>query len=805
MATLLYNPGIHIAISTMRNGLIDVSDDIESGSLQINENSQHALQFTLSNRGGKYNQLFTPNDRVTVQMKRIRWLQTFSGYLDVVPYFSVYDRSITMVATCTLKRIQFHWWDPGFEPTLQFLQSLLTNQQTSPDAGTSNVIKGVLTGIVGWESDRIHIGSIPSNWMNKMVGLWSEVSQQVSQSYDSVGGLIVGGAGTVANGSLIAPNWGSGGSEPAPPGAALPLTTGPPVPFPGGGTWDCTMPWPFNSDAVGDSDRQQSQAYLGTPQLMLVANANTGEAICVQTTADPMPSASSASTSQGAIALSTKALAALGLQPNGFNPSGKAPAVVDIAWAPLGTPLGPYSTAIINTSGTGSGGITASGGVTTAQGGIEAANIAIAVVGLPYKAGADGPSAFSDAGLVYNAWRGAGQSLNPNGKGVPTVGAIEALATTVPPILAPIAASALTPGCLLFSNGSVAMFVGNNSVIQAVPGKGVGEQIFSADDGHSGWVATNKAYKCYQVQAATNSGTLASVTPTTTFSTTSSSGLNTALSTTGSGTGGLIQPNWWPIDVTADPLAADFTGLKTLMLDAENPLLPSFQQFCLGGLRSFCAAPDGSFIAWFPDYFDQYGTAAKWYLSTIEMQDFTLMWSDQNMVTHQFTAGTPQNQAFNQSIDPTAGGEGITEYNMLMSMGVATIDVPDLLQILFNLGPDDQGVLASSPLIYKQFGPRPNFQPMVQASQGIAEFWYAVRLFMQAWSSQFSASIPMTFMPELWPGMILVLQDYGVQAYITQVTHSWDLSEGGGFSTNATVIAPSDPAGGGLIGLARTG
>ena len=69
----------------------------------------------------------------------------------------------------------------------------------------------------------------------------------------------------------------------------------------------------------------------------------------------------------------------------------------------------------------------------------------------------------------------------------------------------------------------------------------------------------------------------------------------------------------------------------------------------------------------------------------------------------------------------------------------------------------------------------------------------ALRLFMENWGNQFSSSIPLSFMPELFPGMLLRLSDtFNIQFYVKSVMHTFDFSEtGGGFSTNVTVTAPS--------------
>ena len=94
MTTLIYTPGAAVVIESHRDGLIDISEDISAGSINLKENANHELSLTVENPLSKYDGAFAPNDRITLQLKRFRWLQIFTGYLDSVPYFSAYPRPI---------------------------------------------------------------------------------------------------------------------------------------------------------------------------------------------------------------------------------------------------------------------------------------------------------------------------------------------------------------------------------------------------------------------------------------------------------------------------------------------------------------------------------------------------------------------------------------------------------------------------------------------------------------------------------------------------------------------------------------
>jgi hypothetical protein len=75
------------------------------------------------------------------------------------------------------------------------------------------------------------------------------------------------------------------------------------------------------------------------------------------------------------------------------------------------------------------------------------------------------------------------------------------------------------------------------------------------------------------------------------------------------------------------------------------------------------------------------------------------------------------------------------------------------------------------------------------------EFLAAVKLFLQKWAEQYSTRVEMTFMPELFPGMRVNLVGHNVSVYVQQVSHNFDFSNGGGFSTMATVTAPTSSTG----------
>lgn len=228
------------------------------------------------------------------------------------------------------------------------------------------------------------------------------------------------------------------------------------------------------------------------------------------------------------------------------------------------------------------------------------------------------------------------------------------------------------------------------------------------------------------------------------------------------------------------------SGPRAMMND--TPLLPYLSQLLSATFRSWCSCPNGDFMAWFPDYFGLFGTAAKMNIKSIELQDFTVEWTDQNIVTHQYVVGVPNGYFDPNSGTVSAGGTNDNYAWENITGGIATMDFPEIFKPIFG-GPAGQDFIDT---YMKRFGGRPDVQQVPSIQQGsLSEFFMALFLFMQRWAAQFQANVPMTFMPELWPGMLMVLDEFNFQAYISEVRHNFKFGDGGGFQTTAAICAPA--------------
>ena len=110
--------------------IIDISDDIISGSIQLRLNAMSEAELTLQNKHGRYARSktfggtqITPMDRIIIRMSRIGQPENvFAGYIDATPHYQMYSGPVTVRASCVLKLLQHTYFDPGVFATAQLFQ-----------------------------------------------------------------------------------------------------------------------------------------------------------------------------------------------------------------------------------------------------------------------------------------------------------------------------------------------------------------------------------------------------------------------------------------------------------------------------------------------------------------------------------------------------------------------------------------------------------------------------------------------------------------------------------------------------------
>lgn len=832
MSTLIYAPGVRVVINTLKEGVIDVTNDIVGGTVSRSEDAVSTASINLANPNRKYDRIFTPNDSISIEMKRVKWMPVFTGYLNSVPYFSAWSREVTLTASCTLKRLQHFYWDAYAPASIKLLEDLADPQAL--DGGMRDRAERILTEVVGWERSKIHIGEVPSNWFSTVSELYQvEVQRQrdglqgeyinsgirdalmssagagsVGPNFVSPGPSVIAGiAGNQATGILPNNAFGRAGGY---GGAEFDVTvqrmelTGEPR-FSPNDDWYCAMRLPYrlaSGPPIYDSLITEPAKKWWTNRKVVVVSAESNRAVVLRV-ADWGPQESTGHV----IGMSRLALGTLGIVENDE---------VRIGFAESDLPLGfydpsnlqPRGLALIDTAG-----FTDS----WARSGEIAADLNAAQQ-VRYTV----PANLSSVSTSQFAWGGYNNGQIPPSQ----------LSLLAGRPLHPIAARAMkemqdaakreASVTLTLSSGyrnladQERVLAKYGSPRAARPGTSkhgwgfaadinVGESFFSAqyqwmkEHAHRfGWIHPSWArqeslggknpepwhWEFWGIFSMPSSVTgLGEIRPTPVSDNGTSNGLGNSPQLFNFGL-------WRPQAARESAILYGPTALTN-----DTPVMLTLKPIINASMRKLSSAPNGDFIAWFPDYFGVYGTAGRMRIQSIELTDFTMNWSDSELKTHFFVTGATYGDP-NRDLS-RIGGPVPDIIRKFFALGIASIEQDGIMRSLFNLEGDS---IFTRPLeLLERFGPRVQHIQAPTISSPEAEFWLAVYKFQENWASQFSTSVTMTFMPELYPGMIMEVPELGFQAYVTKVNHSFDFSQG--FNTTVTIIAPSAIGENGLLGL----
>lgn len=935
MATLIYAPEVQILIATSPYGrgkgkVIDVSEDVSSGSITRVNRGISSANFVLLNQSRKYDGLFGPMDRVVIYLRRIRKVLKFAGYLDFTPLWSAEPGSLSVRASCSLKRLANFYWDPGSPAASILLNKINSGDNFLEDGGVARIATDVMTQVVGWPKGSIHISRVPSDWFDTVSALADQLvaeSEALAMASLVGAGSYINGQNPVTQGTSTVPGIGPGTGT-------IPATTGKCSSFggPNGGAygnfaltgesgthpndgWYCAMRWPYVTDElrsvpgvnVADAKRWWANRRI------LVVNPKTNKSVVVRA-ADWGPNVRTGRV----IDLAPNAMRALGASTDdtlhmAFAPEGANLGPVSVSDAQLGTFVsgaGSGSGASAITSGWGAPGDTANlveaeaGGIKfrvhrlakrNFEGFVEdlitqlgyhpkviygydpkhisgtetwsnhayGAAIDIDPTKNPrYGTAAGGPYALPKPPAIINLARKWGLGWGGEYRkskdymhfeviGAPastaaaykTAGATAPVLITkwMPPIKNP-------PGFTVtarFANGGALWSAGTHTGTDfACPsgtpiypvGPGTVHDHGTGDPDYGNWVSIDHGNKIYTFYAHMQSPSPLAVgdpvgTKTvigyvgTTGNTTGPhvhvelrKGADTYAAAKASGgiekyvLGGpnrlappsgvlLADGDYSSSDATIGATGSDLSDIGQRLFNVwqyEHQQLPTDQGMLLGGykallndtpvlstiaelmgagLRDYCSAPNGDFIAWFPDYFGHYEQAGKMVISPVEIQQEngppTVGWTDQNLKTHQFVTGA--------SVFGAGDADSIVQ--QVTTAGIASVEFPELLMALLKVSKAEAKTIGTQ--MMDRYGARPNYTPMNNISGPRAEFFYACHLFQENWGQQYQTSVSLTFMPELFPGMLACFPVYGIQGYVIQTVDEWDL-KGGGFSTTVS-------------------
>ena len=162
-AILTYTPMVKAeAAVRQRDGstkAYDLSDDITDFKVNLNVDGCSTFSLSLQNKGGKYNGVFTPMDRIVIRLVKTDEYQVFAGYITKCDFWRLYNADFSISGKCTLYRLQALYWDAGLYDSQKMLftnSSLWGSREEYWRVGVN-----VLSEVANWDTDKISIGQIP--------------------------------------------------------------------------------------------------------------------------------------------------------------------------------------------------------------------------------------------------------------------------------------------------------------------------------------------------------------------------------------------------------------------------------------------------------------------------------------------------------------------------------------------------------------------------------------------------------------------------------------------------------------------
>jgi len=877
MKTFIYSPDIRVVIT---NGLrqYDVSSSVVRGQLFRRENSASTFICELTNKKNQYTKgggLFDRMDRITVYMKRINWVQVFTGYLDTVPFAQMWAGNVTIKATCSLKRLLYTYWNPNLAYSHVVFNQMgiatgLDVQGATPDTGLGDLLGNLVCWVGGWDPQSVHIQDFPLLFYTAMEAEFLKISAQNAASEDDFKDMFLGYDHTAGVMSAAGMKYNSTGPGLGPQVVGAPaykeqvikavddLGMGP-------NTKDIQNSYStqqLSSSGQGARDDAARTAFEQNTQLAtdVQSQARTSDAAilafaCVMAESEWLNRANASvpdsmnyphegmSTDHSSIGLFQQQNQGWGTVAQRMNPYASAVMFLDelnkYDWRNM-DPATAISLVQRNRDGastyssfvseatqevqgiragqgkynppTSFGGVgfssieqsisgqslsdTAVSSITSTSavsqnnaspGSIPVGNsgrpqpdaagavaAAMSCIGRPYQNGSAGPVSFDAPGLINYVYRTIGRDVGI-GTAQQSANAREKVSNI----------ALAQPGDVVQFNGgqhtAILVSVTPPTIVEAPP------------DGTGIVRTTPLVYPdiagIYRYADYGGPGPAP-------FNPAATSGLPVGVGSTpgamgGTGSDGQQEPiarNLFAYvfnpALYAPSVANLFSGEKSF-IDCQ-PLIQEVQGVCRSGLRNFASAPNGDFIAYYPDYFGVDGKPVAMTIEDIEMKDVRINLSDDAMTTHVYVSG-----------DVTMGlGQKTEALGWLTSMGVATVENETLFQRLKRVVPGKTDGLNGMAILQK-YGVRPLQLDFNMLASHKLEFLVACQLFMQKWAEQYETSTSFTFMPELFPGMRVALANTGIAVYVSEVTHSFDWEQG--FSTSAKIMAPSSVNGAAVV------
>jgi murein DD-endopeptidase MepM/ murein hydrolase activator NlpD len=133
MARLVYSPRAYVFVKDQNGNIHNLTNYVTAGSVKRLTDQVSSAEVTFRNPNSLFTvhvkngevipPKFLPMDPITIYLRRVnkRPVRVFTGFLDRVPYLQLYPGTVTMQASCTLKRLVHTYFDPALPYTMSFL------------------------------------------------------------------------------------------------------------------------------------------------------------------------------------------------------------------------------------------------------------------------------------------------------------------------------------------------------------------------------------------------------------------------------------------------------------------------------------------------------------------------------------------------------------------------------------------------------------------------------------------------------------------------------------------------------------
>lgn len=245
MKRFVYAPRVYIFVKDKYGEIHDLSRYVVSGSVERRLDAVSGATFALRNpemmftthvdieSGESVTGPFTPMDPVTIWLRRVKGhpVRVFTGFLDEVPFIELFPGVIQFEASCTLKKLQYTFFDSGLPYMQSFLQAygwlsrggngvfsstalkefkLSNSDKTSVlesggvDGSIGQLLFGTLKNIGGWDPAQILIEPLPDDVFSRLSLLSDRNAEESTVSKEALKGFLskVIGVGGFGNGDV---------------------------------------------------------------------------------------------------------------------------------------------------------------------------------------------------------------------------------------------------------------------------------------------------------------------------------------------------------------------------------------------------------------------------------------------------------------------------------------------------------------------------------------------------------------------------------------------------------------------------